>query len=106
MLNGWKERAAENISPLAGTHPWVPGDMSSPGIRASACLLYHAPKASSAWSTTQHRWESKEASRSSPASEGWQDPSPGSATCLGMLREGMWQKGPAYKTSSQTTSRR
>lgn len=74
MLRGGKERVAKNMSPAAGTLPWVPGNMSSHGISASACLPSHAPQASSACSTTQHRWRCRETSPSSPTSEGWQDP--------------------------------
>ena len=103
-LHEGKEGFAENISPPAGTHPWVPGDTSSSGIRASARLPSPAPKASSAGSTKQLHWGGKKSSSNGPGSEGWQDPAvPRAWGCSG---RGGAQKGPAYKTSSQATSRR
>lgn len=61
MLSGGKERLAENIFPLDGTRLWVPGNTSSPSIRASAHLLCHVPKPSSGNRTSQHHWGDKEA---------------------------------------------
>lgn len=75
MLCGGQEIVAECISSLTQILPCVSGDISSPGIRASALLPTHAPKGSSAMSITQDHGRCKETSPNSPLTEGCQDSS-------------------------------